>query len=131
MAAPTLELQTLQQDANQVVVKIDIPTGGDADVSAVLVCDISGYTVGATPSSVVIEEVISSLSGFNALLLWDADADTKAMYLAEGSANLNFKSIGGITSDAGAGATGDIRLSTSGIGATDAGTIILKLKKIV
>ena len=130
MAAPTPETQVLQQDANTVVVKVDIPTGGDAEVSAVKVVDVSTYTVGNTPTTVQVMKIYSSLSGFNALLLWDATADTKSIYLAEGIGTLDFTSFGGIETDAGSGETGDIMLSTSGIGTADAGTIIIEMKKI-
>lgn len=138
MAAPTPTKHTIVDSTKNIVVKIVIPDGGDADAASVEVVDASAFTTGATSSDLAILEVFYSLDNIGAILEWNATANVDALYLGAGSGHLNFRSFGGIPNNAGTGVNGDIDLSTEGIGGEEGhtagtnaggGTIILVLEK--
>jgi hypothetical protein len=127
MAAPTVALQTLNDSSSHVTVKAVIPIGGDADVTAAAMIDVSGLT--PTPTTLVIEEVVYSTSGFSIILAFDADTDDNALILA-GNGTIDLREIGGIPDPQSTGFTGDLFLSTDSIaGAEESGFVIVKCRK--
>jgi len=130
MAAPTPAQSTLSENDRYVVRKVVIPVGGDADVTATKVLDISTFTSGATGTDFIIHEVIFSLDGFSVTLHGDATADVALLTLA-GTGHFTFDGLGALVNNAGSGKTGDMNLTTSGLGAaTETGFIIFKIKKV-
>jgi hypothetical protein len=128
MAAPTPTTQILNDDAERTVIKVVIPGGGDANVSAATIVDVSEL-VGA-PTRVAIEKVDFSIYNCAATLIWDATSDVNCMILS-GTGIFEYRSGTPLVNNAGSGVTGDIQLSTinySGTGVSG-GTIILYLVK--
>ena len=63
-------------------------------------------------------------------ILWDATTDAMAIELTENqSGTHDYSSFGGLTNNAGAGKTGDIKLTTVGHTSADTYTIILYMRK--
>lgn len=128
MVAPTPVITTLVDSYNDIIIKITIPTGGDADLSASKVLDISTYTTGRTSTQGILKKIHSSLVGFSAILLEDANTDSHLISIPE----YVFESDDHpwIPMARPTGATGDLNLTTIGIGAADHGTIIIHLLKV-
>lgn len=83
--------------------------------------------LGTSPKLVRIE---SAFSGFSARVLWDATTPVFIQQLvSDYSTKLNYAhsgwSTGGIINTAGLGKTGDLVLTTSGLGNGDSGHIII------
>ena len=135
MAAPTVILQTIHEDENNIMVKIVIPSGGDADVSLVNVLDVSTFTVGRTVTQLGIHHLFASLDNLAVRLYWDATTDVEFYHIGAYS-NLAREAIdseyGTIRNNAGTGVTGDILLSTRGISGTNSvgGTVIIHAVKL-
>lgn len=128
MAAPTPTTQLLLDDSKRTVIKVVIPGGGDANISAATIVDVSAL-VGA-PATVAIEKIDFSIYNCAATLIWDATADVNCAILS-GTGVFEYRSGAPLVNNAGAGVTGDVQLSTinySGTGLSG-GTIILHLVK--
>ena len=125
--ANTVTSQILLDGSQRLVIKWYLSSDGVAgEVTDQVVVDVSALTPAATKVS--LERVIWSLTGFDAILEWDATADVEILRLgaAASTSDLCMKEFGGIWNNAGAGITGDMLLTTSGFTAVgDAGTIIL------
>lgn len=121
MAAPTLGLSTLADENDTALIRISIPAGGDTDVSATKVADVSDLTQGSTGTYLNIGRVWWSLDGFACNLLFDADTDDVGITLARGTGFFDFTDMlaYGIPNPRSAGYTGDIMLTTNGIPAAD------------
>lgn len=104
---------------------------GSADASSELLVDASGLS--DSPSDLMIEEIHANLVGFSAKLEWDATANVDIISLPEGQtvwlASGTTNTSAGFINNAGAGKTGDIDYSTTGLGAADYGTITLVMRK--
>lgn len=123
MAAPTPVLTTLVDSYDDIMVKCIIPTGGDADISASTLIDISTFTTGRTVTSCKIKKIHSSLVGFSIKILEDADTDVHLLSIAE---YINESDLGYPIPMTGAtGSTGDIKFTTVGIGTADHGHFII------
>ena len=116
----------MQNGARNLVVKYHI-SGEAADYADQLLVDISALD--STTTRLRVDRIEASLVGFAAFLDWDATTDTPLIALPEGEDVFDFTDVGGITSDAGAGATGDIFVTTTGMLTGDFGTIVLHMKK--
>lgn len=106
--------------------------GADAvgELADQIAVDVSAL-LGA-PSKVHLTRVKSCLRGFDVLLEWEATTDKPILTLTpeSGVSELDFRDFGGLPNDAGAGATGDISMTTVGFGATtDAGWVLLEVTK--
>lgn len=76
-----------------------------------------------------IKSVSASLVGFSATLEFDATADVPFLVLPEGESHFDF-SKSPIPNNAGSGSTGDVTVTTVGLGAAgDSGTIFICYKK--
>lgn len=128
--AVTATLQTIHDGPRNLVVKAML-TGDGTDVTALKLIDASAYS-NPTPgvgASIKVTRIESSLDGFTARLLWDADTDVEFATLPVDHANQDFTDIGGLINNAGTGITGDIMLSTVGNASGEDGTITLWMKK--
>lgn len=126
----TITTQTLMDGARNVVQKFHLD-GASEETNATLV-DVSalnGFSEGEF-TEVKITAVQSSLTGFSATLHWDATANVDALQLLEGDqVRQCYEQFGGLINASGAGKTGDILISTNGLGAGDEGTIVLEMWK--
>jgi hypothetical protein len=103
---------------------------GEAAVLKVDVSTLAGDKLDGTPSDLRIEKIQYATQGMGVDLLWDADADVLAVAIpADGDGCLDFRSVGGLRNNAGAGKTGDIRLTTVGHSVGDRYDITLHLSK--
>lgn len=70
------------------------------------------------------------LNGFNAKLYFDASTDLFAWGLdSDKQETVKFNKVGGLVNNAGTGKTGDLLITTTGLGAGDAGSIIVWFRK--
>lgn len=125
----TVTLQVLHDGPRKAIVKLNISGDNSGDETARLVLDISEDLAMGERTEVRLDRVSADLSDFSAALLWDATADVRAVDLPSGDSDNDYRDIGGLRNNAGAGKTGDINLETTGL-ATDDGTIILYLSKV-
>lgn len=128
--ANTITKQTIIDGSKYLVVKLHIEGDGSGEETNLVLVDASTYSPAFTNNSII--GVHSTLSGFTADLLWDATANVPIINIPDYEYNLNGPQIGwfgGLPNNAGAGRTGDILLTTTGLGANDHGTIILEIKK--
>lgn len=126
-----IALQTLEDGPHRSVIKINITGDASGDETAAVVVDVSalsGKPRYAAPAEVRIMVVTANLGSFDAQLNWDASTDLMAVAIASGSTVSDFRPVGGLVNNAGTGKTGDILLSTTGLG-SEKGTIVLELKK--
>ena len=133
MAATATE-QVINDGPRNLVLKYTIAgTTGDAastklvDVSDFV--DAEGNTLGA--NALTLMGVDSSLTGFSCMLEWDATTNVDLIELpADDDLSVDYKRIGGIKDNGGAGSTGDVMFTTTGYTASgDGGHIYLKFKK--
>ncbi len=123
----TLTLQTLHDGERNAVIKGYI-TGNAVELSNELFVDVSGLS--GAPSEVRIDKIQANLNGFSGTLLWDATANVAIVDIAPNDdVDQCYKRYGGLTNNAGAGVTGDVLLSTTGIAVGENGFIILSLVK--
>lgn len=102
-----------------------VSDGAAGETTNGVLVDVSADLPG---SEFKIQSLLWSLVGFSAKLDWDATANTHAFSLTDGSDDMCFLSKMGssIVNNAGAGKTGDLLISTTGLGAGDHGVIIIK-----
>lgn len=128
----TVSKQTLIDGHRNIVFQVDIVGDGSGDESATSLVDISTFAAHptrGTPTGCSIDKVVSTLEGFTCQLLWDATTDVEALLVGQTPAVMDFKDQGGLLNNAGSGKTGDINITTTGLGSGDQGTILLHLRK--
>lgn len=120
MAAPTPVATTLADHTLGSIIRVEIPAGGDTDVTATKVVDISALTQGATGTYCHIKRLWWSLNGFAVNLLFDAGTDDYGVTMASGTGHLDFSFLAnGIPNPLSSNYTGDIMMTTNGIPAAD------------
>jgi len=126
--ANTITKQTLVDDIRKTVVKITIVGDGSGEETNYVLYDASSYTHNSINNKLMKLEY--ALNGFTANLNWDATADVFIMNLLDKYPFKHcFEWFGGIINNSGTGKTGDILMTTIGLGAADVGTIILTVYK--
>lgn len=114
--ANTVDSQILVDGARTAVIKVVIISDGvSGEETDTPVVDVSALT--PVPTTVTIQKIQYATAGCYATLEWDATADTPVALLAADSEGcIDAKEYGGIHSTAGAGVTGDVTITTSGLG---------------
>jgi len=128
--ANNITKQTIIDGSKWLVVKIHIEGDGSGEETNTVLIDASSYSPAFTNES--LEILHAGLSGFTCDLLWDATANVPITNIPDYEFHYTpdeVGSFGGFTNNAGAGKTGDVLLTTIGLGANDHGTILLKIKK--
>ena len=128
--AVTLATQVVLDGSRNTIIKVTILGDGVLDLTKQVIFDSSAY-VNDTMNNKLwrIEYNLNQFSGF---LYWDATTDVQMMSLTPNfAADQKFASIGGLVNNSTTGRTGDILLSTNGLGSAPAltGDIILYIKK--
>ena len=124
--ANTITRQTVLNGARNVVIKLSIVGDGSGEETATSAFDASAFDT----ADAKIMSVKGSLSGFSLRLLWDATADVDAAAFDAGAeVDACYRRIGGLINNAGSGKTGDIMFTTLGLGAGDAGHLVIELRK--
>lgn len=119
--------QTLYDGPNEIVIKLTNISDGVGEV-AVLKVDAS--TFDGAPAEVALVRIAYSMFGMGADILWDATTPLLAWHLATDTQGvIDFGHAHHLINNAGAGKTGDIKLTTVGATAGDRYTIILYLRK--
>lgn len=125
--ANTIQTQVIANGPRNLILKCYILGDGSGEETGTLLVDVSAYNC----TSVSIRGVHSALSGFVADLVWDATTDVVALHLPDYEYNIDpdIRHFGGLPNNAGAGKTGDVLITTTGLGAGDDGSIILEMIK--
>ncbi len=129
MAAVVITKQTIHDGPRNLVVKVHL-LGSSTEAAAVQMINVSDYS-GPTPgvgASVKVMRIVSSLDNFHATLLWDANVDVSFVDIPAGNHDQDFSAEGGLVNNASTGISGDIMLTTRGIGVEE-GTFVLHMKK--
>lgn len=127
--ALTITKQTIHDGPRNLVVKVHL-LGDSIDATAVQLINVSDYS-NPTPgvgASVKVMRIVSTLENFHCTLLWDAITDVSFADIPAGNHDQKFDKEGGLVNNAGAGITGDIMLTTRGIGVEE-GTFVLHMRK--
>jgi hypothetical protein len=114
--ANSLSIQILEEGPRNAVVKLVgvLDTSNQALATAVDLSTLNQGGLGPTPTGVRIDMVDYSISdALDVQLFWDATTDVIALALV-GREDMNFKSFGGISNNAGAGKTGNLLIQTTG-----------------
>lgn len=125
----TITKQVLHDGERNAIVKCHILGDDLADLADQLLIDISADLTMGERTEVRLNRVSADLDGFSARLLWDATTNVPIVELPTGDSDNDYSDIGGLRNDAGAGVTGHIDLTTTGLGA-EGGTITLYMKKV-
>lgn len=128
--ANTVAKQTLHNGDRNLVVKVNITGDGSGEETATQIVDVSafsGYNVDWT--EVRVDKAQWSNSGVSLTLLWDATTDVAFLECPAGDGEVDFRKIGGLINNAGSGVTGDIMVTTVGLGSGDQAMIVLEMVK--
>lgn len=130
--ADAVTSQTLTDNDRRAVIKLTNVSDGTGE-SAVTKVDVSALNTdreGRTCTGVAIERIHYDVNGMKVRVLWDATTDADCIILTDASAGtLCFKDFGGLTNNAGAGVTGDIKFTTIAASANDSYSVVLCLLK--
>lgn len=120
--------QTLVDGPRNTIVKITIVGDGSGEETNTVLFDASSYGYGSTNNKLMRIQYL--LNGFDAVLYWDATANVVIKPLDQDiEEDSDFSDAGGIINNGGTGRTGDILISTNGLGSGDEGYIVLYIKQ--
>jgi hypothetical protein len=120
--------RTILDGSRKTIVKINITGDGSGEESLTKIYDASAFT--AADVNNALEAIEYCLNGFSASLFWDATTDLSLISLAaDHPGEEDFREIGSLNNSSGTGKTGDILMTTVGLGAGDTGFIILHIKQ--
>lgn len=129
--ANTITATTLVDGRRNSVVLVNIAGDESGNETNTVLIDRSAL-LGGAGTETVVTRIEGRLSGFSAVLSFDATTDLPFVSLPDDDFCYDWRDAGGVSSNkAGAGATGDILITTSGLdsGATDAATFIIYMTK--
>jgi hypothetical protein len=128
--ANTITKTTLLDGARNLVQLINIVGDGSGEEANTVLVDRSAFAP-TDGTSLSVDRIHGLLSGFTATLSFDATADLIFCRLPDGDLiDHDWTCFGGVSSGkAGAGANGDILISTSSLGSGDSATFILEMRK--
>jgi len=122
--------QTILDGSRNTIIKVTILGDGSGELTNQIIFDSSAYANDTQNNK--LWRIQYNLNGFGGTLYWDATTDVQLMSLTPNYAgDQKFFWNGGLVNNAGVGKTGDILLTTSGLGSIPQGTgeIILYVKK--
>lgn len=122
----TITIKKIVDGQRKYVVEVDILGDGSGEEAATVVVDFSDLeaVVRQVALTVSVEKVIWSFTGFSATILWDASTPVRMFECNENNGGFDFTVIGGPkTNPKASGFTGDVVLTTVGLGDGDHGYI--------
>ena len=124
----TVTTQILRDGRRNLVMKFTNISDGSGE-SAVTKVDVSSLS--ESPARVRITRIDYTTAGIGLDILWDADTDVLALTIPQDmSDSIDYRWFGGVTNNAGAGRTGDIKFSTNNSPlAGDRYTVVLHMIK--
>jgi hypothetical protein len=128
--ANTITKTTLVDGARNLIQLINIVGDGSGEESNAVLVDRSAFAP-ADGTEIVVEKIEGMLTAFSATLSFEASTDLIFARLPASEWFCHdWTAIGGVSSNkAGAGANGDILLTTSSLGNGDAATFYLHMRK--
>ena len=103
---------------------------GESGVVKIDVSTLNRNASGLACNGIKINKIWGSCQGMDVRILFDATTDAYAFMVPQNTSYLmDFSSFGGIPSNAGTGATGDILFTTHGASSNDSYTIVLECIK--
>lgn len=100
------------------------------DTAAEITAGIINAVTGDLGTSPTLIRMQGAISGASAQLLWDATTDVFCWQLpSDHFFKFDFSKYGGIRNNASTGKTGDLLITTSGLGTGDSGTILFEFIK--
>ena len=130
--ANTITTTTILDTQDRTIVKLDISGDGSGQETNTTIYDPADYTNSTVYTKLIrVWQSWSDLLGGTVRLNWDATA-IKVLLSFSGGDSINFldfSSFGGIINNGGAGQTGKILLTTTGLTATSVLTLILDIGK--
>lgn len=127
--ANTVTSQTLIDSTRNAVIHVYIASDGASGEEADTVI-VDASALNGSPATVSVERICGNFSGFSGVLEWDATADVPFFVIPDSSL-VEFEGESSvIQNNAGAGVTGDITLTTTGLAtAGDAGHLTIWVRK--
>lgn len=127
--AATLTTQTLQDGERNAVIHGVITGDGLGELTDGLLVDVSGLS--GAPSTVKIAKIkCTSTSAISTVLEWDATANVAVFVVPENAdIDIDYRDVGGLQNNAGAGITGDIVATTTGEAAGEYAIITIWVQK--
>lgn len=122
----TAVVNKIMDGHRQLIVQVVI-TGTAAQLSDEPLIDVSQLDIPC--EELRLDRVHASLDGFAAEILWDATANVIAYVFSENTDFQDFRKIGGIPNQAGAGKSGNVLISTRGAAAGRNGVLVLEFTK--
>jgi hypothetical protein len=127
--ANTITKTTILDGLHNFVMLLNISGDGSGDETNTNIFTRASFAP-TTGTEIVITKAAGNLNGFTATLIFDATTDLPVISCPATWFEYDWKCFGGVSSNkAGAGAAGDILLSTVGLGAGEKGTIMIEMKK--
>ena len=124
--ADAVASQILEQGERNLVYKFTNKSDGTGE-SAVLKVDVSALSPACNEVSILWIQY--DISGMEVELLWDADTDVSILKLSAGQGVMDFRTVGGLTNNAGTGVTGDVKLTTTNHTSGDSYNIVIHFRK--
>jgi len=120
----TVTTTKIHDGARNAVYEIRILGDGTGEETATKLVDAV-----ALGSEVKILDIQANLVGCSAQLLWDATTNIHATDVTDGWTYRDWHSTGGLVNQGGAGKTGDILITTTGLGSGDKVSATIRLRK--
>jgi len=127
--ANTVTQQIIEDGKKNTIIKFFISGDGSGEETNYTLFDASAYITESTNNR--LRKICYNLNGFDAVLYWDATLNVPIISLDEGlQEEVDFFKYGGsLINNAGAGKTGNILITTTGLGAGDEGYLILHINQ--
>ena len=122
----TVSSNIVLSGAKNAAVEVQILGDGSGEQTATVIVDSSALN---SVGEYKLLDVQANLIGVTAELLWDATANVHALYLSDGASFREWYATGGLTNEGGAGKTGDILITTVGLGSGDKISMTLRLRR--
>lgn len=104
---------------------------GETNILKVYPPQLTANSRGKTCTAVTITKIWVTTHGMQVLMNWDATTDVLIMAIPQNTnQTLDYRDIGGLWNNGGAGVTGSIRFSTADASLGDSYTVTLEMVKI-
>ena len=124
--ANTVAKQLVLNGSRNYVIKVTVLGDGSGELANQLLLN----TTGDCGTADKIMKIDANFTGFSGTVKWDATTSVIATQIvADKDVHLNYWPTGGLVNNAGTGVTGNVVLSTVGLGSGDIGEITLWIKK--